>query len=503
MLVALAAGGGGAASAAPPSRLRIEPVVWRFSKDYPGATLDSRLPVHTVYVKTHDGTDWMGEYDRSPSAIRGPGDLPWLVDGYRAQGIDVVAWFVPKGGNISAQIDMAEAVLDSGVSGLYADVEPWDGFCNTDCSALARSFWTELRQRRPDAYLGVIYDPRPWHWEDSGIHGWMSQADVALPMCYWETFHARTPWNSPTGCLQEAAKDLPAISAGRNLEFIPMIQGDSTPEKIVEAALVSEQLGARAVSIWRRGLVSGQAWNALASTLDLPVTPPEPPPSADPCLDDGCAFFGSDGLPWVMLGGVRFRLTVDLAAEAEDRAPYLVIDEKIASIPTSFPDGTILASPDRRSAYITYHRALFPRDLDTVEQARVLPDAALSQLLAAGPVDGTILREATIRSTYIVVAGARFPVAEEVLDILGLNAEEALHVCRGGLSHLPVVENSEQALNEWQHAAFLGLDTSGSPLAGPPSIDDVKARLEPLAPIVVQAGDDSPRCQPGKPRIRF
>jgi len=153
----------------PAKAIEIETVVWQFAQDYPGVEGDDTLlPVGTVHIKTHDGTDWMSTYDGNSKAVTGPASLRRLIADYNAKGIEVVAWFVPKGVDVERQVAMAEAVLDTGVKALYADVEPFDGFCYWDCNYLAEQFWWRLRAERPEANLGVIYDPRSWTWQDWG-----------------------------------------------------------------------------------------------------------------------------------------------------------------------------------------------------------------------------------------------------------------------------------------------------------------------------------------------
>jgi hypothetical protein len=129
---------GGAAQA---ESLDVEAVIWQFGRDYPGAEAnDLNLPIKTVYIKTHDGTDWMSTYDSHPKAVSGPDALRNLVRDYSYLGIDVVAWFVPYGTDVEGQLQRAREVIDAGVKGLVADVEPYSGFCAQNCPMLAEQF---------------------------------------------------------------------------------------------------------------------------------------------------------------------------------------------------------------------------------------------------------------------------------------------------------------------------------------------------------------------------
>ena len=137
-------------SPSPAGAIEVEPVIWQLDTDYPGVG-DAGLPVSTVYIKTHDGSDWMSTYDDHPRAVSGPASIRQLITDYAAQGIEVAAWFVPYGLDFDAQVQRAIEVIDSGVKALYADLEPFQGFCYQDCHALAENFWYRVRAARPDA----------------------------------------------------------------------------------------------------------------------------------------------------------------------------------------------------------------------------------------------------------------------------------------------------------------------------------------------------------------
>lgn len=274
LFLAVAAGmqGDVAKTAAQEEPLSVEPFAWRFNEDYPGSVSDADAPIDVVYIKTHDGTDWMSRWESNKNVVSGPDALRRIIGDYESQGIPTIAWFVPNGTDYQAQIDYAKAVLDAGVDGLYADIEPYDGFCNNDCGALAENFWKPLRAERPDAVLGVIYDPRPQHWDSSAVQSWFSVADVALPMCYWDTFSGQDPWGDPRGCIEAAAADLPGLAGGRHIEYVPIVQGDTSPEKMKQGIESIKSLGLNRLRIWRRGLVSAEVWTAINEATPPPAT---------------------------------------------------------------------------------------------------------------------------------------------------------------------------------------------------------------------------------------
>ncbi|HZP26804.1 MAG TPA: dockerin type I repeat-containing protein [Dehalococcoidia bacterium] len=245
---------------------KVDVFVWELSKDYPGANSnDSQLPIRDVYIKTHDGTDWMSTYDSNPNAISGPPALQSLMATYQSQGIGVTAWFVPKGTDVDKQVAMAEQVIDSGVEALYADAERWNGFCAADCSFLATTFWARLRAERPNATLGVIYDPRPQHWDASATAQWLASANVALPMCYWESYLGQTPWGDPKGCVDQAHADLDKLAPGRPLTYAPILQGSTDPVRMQQAMRAAYQNNTDHMSIWRRGVTPAEVWAAITA----------------------------------------------------------------------------------------------------------------------------------------------------------------------------------------------------------------------------------------------
>lgn len=265
-------------SPSPSDGMSIEAFVWRFGEDYPGTKGDSELPLDTVYIKTNDGENWQSKYDKSPNAVSGPESLRALVQMYHDQGIRTIAWYVPKGNEYQAQIDNAKAVLDTGVDALYVDVEPYEGFCFKDCAALADNVWKPLRAERPDATLGLIYDPRPKHRDTSAVASWMSVSNVALPMCYWNDF-TTAPWNSPSDCIKQAYDDLASVVPGP-VTYVPIVPGTAHAEEVQIAMNTITSLGGDRMSLWRRGVVTSDVWSMLERTRAVPTAAPpavEPP----------------------------------------------------------------------------------------------------------------------------------------------------------------------------------------------------------------------------------
>lgn len=452
--------------------LEIEPVVWLMSEDYPGHQGDdSRIPVNTVYIKTHDGTNWMSVYDPSPWAVDGPAKLKLIIDNYKARGIGVAAWFVPKGGDIEGQVRIAKQVIDTGVQALIADVEPFDGFCNQDCPALAQQFWWRLREERPNAKLGAIYDPRPWHYEKSGTRDWLAVADMALPMCYWEDFRGQFPWDDPVGCVAQGFGELVGLAKGRPIEYVPMISGDSSPDKVVAAVRATESIpGLEKVSLWRRGIVRADVWDAL-SRISPPVSPPSGSPPAiplqaawAPCLAEGCLLQdSSNGRIFVIRGGEKVAIPdpATLAAMGVGGRPAQPVEPgMLAQIPPAGPclsDGCLLKDQSTQRIFIMYGGAKFmiPDMLTFLamglggRQAQVVETDVLAKV-SNEPADGTLVKELGDSSISAIVGGARFPIPSEQHFVgFGYKWESVKIVPPGSLKRLNVVPHDGALVKEF------------------------------------------------------
>ncbi|MEO8456875.1 MAG: hypothetical protein ABI559_03580 [Chloroflexota bacterium] len=404
------------------SALRIEPYVWQFDRDYPeGSPADSSLPINTVYIKTHDGTDWMSTYDKHPAAVSGVDAIKNLISIYNQQGIAVSAWFVPARTDIDGQVAMAEQVIDAGVTSLYADIEPFSGFCNNDCGLLADTFWPRVRADRPNARLGVIYDPRSWWWDQSATKKWLANANVAVPMCYWDDFVGLVPYGDPQGCIAQAKDDLrTTLAPGKTLEYEPALEGDSTYDKMENALDASVRADAHAVSIWRRGAVSQDVWNGIAAYQA---------PGGPHCalnLVDGCIVKeASVPTAWVIANGGKIQLgnldglpALGLTARDVQTIPSTMLK----NIPRP-PDGTLITEGDGHT-YVLYGGARFemsdgdyaPLGLDPAN-TKTVPPGTIAQLVAS-PADYSLVQQVGDPLEYVTLKGARIPLDDDGLASL-------------------------------------------------------------------------------------
>jgi len=469
LLASISVGGQHFGASLLPSAARaveFEAVIWQFEEDYPGADGDdTKLPVQTVYIKTHDATNWMSTYDRDRSAVHGPASVRRLIDDYNVQGIEVVAWFVPKGGDVDRQVEMAVEVIDSGVKGLYADLEPFDGFCHMDCAYLAEHFWQRVRAERPNANLGVIYDPRPWTFEQSATSAWLSVVNVALPMCYWEDFVDQPPYNDPAGCVSQARTDLGWLAQGTSLEYVPMLQGNTTGERFIAAVDAARAAGSTRVSIWRRGVVTGAVWEAAWNIYEPGVEVAASWPSYwqwSPCPWDGCILREErSSALYVLYSGAKFPIASPDALAAMGRSPgdHWIVGDGAMSMVADVPwDGTLLREAGSEGVFVVYAGAKFPvPSLDVLytmglgaQAIHTVPPGSLGRIPSV-PRDGARFAEMS-GADWQITAGARFhlPSAEVRDALIGLGAMESgvYTVPDGALAAIPLVPSDRSHIRE-------------------------------------------------------
>jgi len=422
----------------------IEPMIWQFNRDYPAGTpADTSLSINTVYIKTHDGTDWMSTFDSHPAAVSGPASIQSLINVYGSQGISVAAWFVPKGTNYDAQLSLALQVIDSGVTALYADLEPFQGFCYLDCASLATNFWARVRQERPNARLGVIYDPRPWWWNQSATSQWFANSNVALPMCYWETYAGQGIFGDAAGCVAQAKADLSVLSPGRPLEYLPVLQGDSSAAAVQAALDSAIRSGAARVSLWRRGVVSQEVWDMIANYHA---------PSGPHCIEnliDGCIVRElSDGTVWLIRGGTRFRFrdwNEFGAMGYADRDIQTMPNGALGNVPVVPPEGSLIQEFGSNQVFIVLQGIRFlyvDGQGGSGPQPFIIPPGSGAQVPLIPP-DLTRWREDGSPNSYLVLHSARMQLdalGEAAIAYLGLSTGPLNTVPSHGLDLIPVLE---------------------------------------------------------------
>jgi hypothetical protein len=244
--------------------------VWQFSEDGPAEQIASTLASHNLaaIVKTHDGTDWMANFDHVPGAIDGTGQVAAIANVFESHGVPFHAWCVVKGVDPIGEANMAAAVLANGARSLVLDLEDHPGFWEGTHDA-AVTFGVQLRALDPHARVDVSVDPRPWLNTRLPIDEFVHFTDGIRPQVYWDLFqgvHQRNAWEfmgHPTGVegvtpefLVDASRDM---YAPHDRWLLPI--GYGAPEdsgSIPRLAYRAWQQGMPELSIWRYGIT--QPW---------------------------------------------------------------------------------------------------------------------------------------------------------------------------------------------------------------------------------------------------
>ena len=278
------------ASSAPCSgELRHLSWVWQFSQDSSPEYIVPVLAAHNlgIALKTHDGTDWMAEYDTSPYAVSGPEQTELLARYFEGYGVQFHAWAVVRGLEPEREAEMCAAVLAAGARSIILDLEPWHGFwVGTPNDAL--TFGAELRRRQPNAVVKTALDSRPWVTTRVPVAEFASFSNAFAPLIYWETFNDQpnvekflaSGWPpGPSGITPEFLLDVTASILGPyNLPIQPVGQGAS-PDMNAWARFLDHAfpLGMKAVSAWRYGVTDPEVWRLLkekAPPVDTYVVQP-------------------------------------------------------------------------------------------------------------------------------------------------------------------------------------------------------------------------------------
>ena len=234
------------------------------------SNIKRRTPnVKQVWVKTSDGTDWMGEYDDSALAINGPASVDRWVSVLEANGMEFHAWCVPQGLDIDKETALINAVCQRpGVKSMILDIEPYAGFWQGGATAV-RPFMLKIRQAVGSRFhIGMSMDPRPWHKDDIFPEEWSPFVDSIHPQTYWSSFRRN---------VEEVVEEMYETWGGYGKPIIPALQGDAALTDQLEAhTLTTQRHGAQGLSWWRYGVIS--QWTAVNRTIKISTSPADPIP---------------------------------------------------------------------------------------------------------------------------------------------------------------------------------------------------------------------------------
>lgn len=223
--------------------------------------------VKQIWVKITDGPQWMGEYDESDLAIRGPSRVDEWVRACQAKGMEFHAWCVPHGLDIERETAIiSQACKRPGVGSLVLDIEPYAGYWKGGAENV-RPFMLALRRELGARFhIGISVDPRKHHRHTIFPDEWYPFIDSLHPQLYWKTFRV-TP--------AEVLENVYAVWGDYGRPIFPVFQGAAAlPEQIEAHTLATQQYGVKGLSWWRYGVIS--QWTAVNTPIALIDSPADP-----------------------------------------------------------------------------------------------------------------------------------------------------------------------------------------------------------------------------------
>lgn len=258
--------------------------VWQFARDGSKEQIRELLAEHGlgVVLKTNDGVDWMADFDHSPDAVDGPGQVAALAAFFEDGGVPFHAWSVVKGLEPLREARITADVLAAGARSVVLDLEAHSGFWRGD-SAAALAFGRELRALQPSAWVSVSIDPRPWEIDRIPLTEFASFASEISPQVYWRSFQTASNVRKFTAAGYTPGED--GVTAGFVLDTAldrlrpfglplhPIGDGQSGADEgwgeFIDGAFASD---AEAVSVWRVGVTEPSVWRLLADNPARPLS---------------------------------------------------------------------------------------------------------------------------------------------------------------------------------------------------------------------------------------
>ncbi len=258
--------------------------VWQFSQDGSKEAIRAVLARYGlgVVLKTHDGTDWMATYDRSPDAVDGAARVAELGRFFEGGGVPFHAWCVLHGLDPKREAQMAAEVLSAGARSISLDLEPHAGFWR-GTPAAALELGRELRRLQPDGWVVTSIDARPWEVDRIPLAEFSTFASEIAPQVYWSAFQTAsnvlkfTKAGYDPGDEGVTARFVLDVAIDKLRPFgLPVRPiGDGTRAEESEWRDFIERAyenGAEAVSVWRFGVTDAIVWQLLKETPPLPLS---------------------------------------------------------------------------------------------------------------------------------------------------------------------------------------------------------------------------------------
>ncbi len=251
--------------------------IWQFRHDGDPIEIRDRLAAHGlgVVLKTHDGSEWMSEYDKSEFGIYGPQAVADFARFFEDGGVPFHAWALVKGRKAEIEAQMAADVLSAGARSLFLDLEAHAGFWEgTDVAATI--FGEQLRMKQPSARVSVSIDPRPWEIDRIPLTEFAAFSDEISPQAYWGFFNN----NANAVKYRLAGSTIPDVGISPSFVVGTMMErlaefgrpihpiGDGTVTdgwgEFIQSSY--ELAAAESVSLWRYGVTNEETLALLGAT---------------------------------------------------------------------------------------------------------------------------------------------------------------------------------------------------------------------------------------------
>ncbi len=251
--------------------------VWHWRGDYIAedtidevvATFKGWAPnVKAIWVKTSDGTNWMGKWDKSDMAINGPDDVVRWVKTLERHGIEFHAWCVVRGVNITEEAQrVIDVCLVPGVKSMILDVEPYAEFWQGSKEDVRRLMEAVRRAVPGEFHIGMSVDPRSQHFKAIYPEEWWPFVNSIHPQVYWRTFGVSA---------REALAEAYRVWGDYGRPIYPVLQANVDADSLEEARKIAiGEFDAKGLSYWRFGVIGPAQFPVINRGLGG-VSPEEP-----------------------------------------------------------------------------------------------------------------------------------------------------------------------------------------------------------------------------------